>query len=378
MSLQSLYLNVAMGFEVPLPIPQTLALAIQSIDIRQTTLGLSSCQISFTASRTKTSLLDYDVLALPYTQLGNRTIITAMMDLRPVVLFDGLITQRDVSYEDQSRGSSVTLMLNDVSVAMNLTEHSREFPAMSDAEIVGLLLLEYAQYGLLPEVIPVPSADIPSIPLERVPQQNSTDLDYIRALAAKHGCYFYIQPGPAPGTNRAYWGPPKLESIPQPPLRVNMASRTNVQQAQFSYDPLQATRITGNVQDEDAENADLPVKTVVSTRLPLALKPATLSSLARTTLYNDPRYGELQAETAAQSITDISADNASTNSVTVDTLRYGHIVEKGGLIGVSGAGFAQDGFYLVSEVQHTIRRNQYTQTITLTRGGEDSTTPDVL
>ena len=48
---------------------------------------------------------------------------------------------------------------------------------------------------------------------------------------------FYIEPGPAPGTNIAYFGPEIKIGVPQPALNVDMDALTNVESLSFSFDP---------------------------------------------------------------------------------------------------------------------------------------------
>ena len=48
---------------------------------------------------------------------------------------------------------------------------------------------------------------------------------------------FYVEPGPAPGTSMAYWGPEIRVGIPQPALNVDMDAHTNVESLSFSFDP---------------------------------------------------------------------------------------------------------------------------------------------
>ena len=68
----------------------------------------------------------------------------------------------------------------------------------------------------------------------------STDLTYIKALAANVGYVFFIQPGPLPGMNLAYWGPMLRTAIPflpvPPPIAIDSDGRSNVESLQFSFD----------------------------------------------------------------------------------------------------------------------------------------------
>src|SRR5262249_14555112 len=99
-----------------------------------------------------------------------------------------------------------------------------------------LLCAKYAMFGLIPVPIPPLFEDI-SIPIDKIPAQKGTDLQYIRQLAEEVGYVFYIEPGPAPGTNIAYFGPEIKIGVPQPALNVDMDSLTTVESLSFSFDP---------------------------------------------------------------------------------------------------------------------------------------------
>ena len=64
----------------------------------------------------------------------------------------------------------------DVSVMMDLEEKSAEHPAQDETIIALKLIASYAQYGLIPVVIPPVVID-PPIPIERTPVQQGTDLE---------------------------------------------------------------------------------------------------------------------------------------------------------------------------------------------------------
>ena len=63
---------------------------------------------------------------------------------------------------------------------------------------------------------------------------------------------------------------------------------------------------------------------------------------------------------------------------TLDTVRYGSILKPRSLIGVTGAGYSFDGYYVVSKVRHQIGKGAYSQSFTLSREGIGSVTPVVM
>ena len=103
---------------------------------------------------------------------------------------------------------------------------------------VALILLKYAIFGVIPLIVPSIMIDVP-IPIDRIPSQKGTDLEYVRYLAEQAGYVFYIDPGPVPGTNKAYWGPQIKVGPVQPALSVDMDAYTNVESLQFKFDQQQ-------------------------------------------------------------------------------------------------------------------------------------------
>jgi hypothetical protein len=67
--------------------------------------------------------------------------------------------------------------------------------------------------------------------------------------------------------------------------------------------------------------------------------------------------------------TNRSTDRVVSGTGTVDTLRYGAVIETPGVIPVRGVGQSFDGNYYVSQVTHSISKGQYTQNFGLQREG---------
>src|SRR5208337_1748038 len=103
---------------------------------------------------------------------------------------------------------------------------------------VALLLAKWSFLGIVPIIIP--SIMISEImPTEAIPAQQGTDLEYIRALADRVGYVFYLDPGPAPGMSKAYWGPQIKVGPVQPALSADMDAYTNVESIHFNFDQQQ-------------------------------------------------------------------------------------------------------------------------------------------
>lgn len=374
MSLLGINLTLLIGPTVPLPVPPMVLEAVTSIEVTHSDEGRSGFQVQFTLGRGPGDLLDYKLLMLPLLKPGLRVVIMVTFGAMPQVLMDGIITNQQMASGDQPGTSTLTITGEDVSVMMDKDEKSVEHPAQPEIAIAAKIILSYAQYGLIPLVIPPAFMDIP-LPVERTPVQQATDLRYLQQLAERFAYVFFVQPGPVPGTNFAYWGPPKRIGLPQKAISVNMGPDTNAT-ISAQNDSLLATVVRGAVQDRQT-NQTVPVQTFASLRIPLALSPA-LTSFARSTVFRaDAGLSVAQAFARAQAQTDASSDVVTVEGE-LDALRYGGILQSRNLVGVRGAGFSYDGLYYVKKVKHTISKENYKQAFTLTREGLGSTVPFVL
>jgi len=375
-------LTLLIGPTIPIPATPDIAEAIKSVSITHNDEGRSGFQIVLEVGRSgPTDLLDYGLLLNPLLRPFNRVILMALFNAIPRVLMDGVITNQQFSPGAQPGTATLTLTGEDVSVMMDLEKKRADHPAQSEVIIALKLIASYAQYGLIPIVIPPTTIDQP-IPTERTPVQQGTDLEYLKNMAQRYGYVFYVDPGPAPGMNFAYWGPPVRAGVPQSALSVNVGPETNVESINFSYNALAPTIVKDEIQDR-LTNQKLPVITFVGTRMPpLALMPALPFNLpnVRTSLLDNAGNGlnYMQAYGRAQGVTDKSLDNVVTAQGELDALRYGDLLKPRALVGLRGAGFTYDGMYYVKSVSHTISKGQYKQRFTLTREGTGALTPVVI
>jgi hypothetical protein len=380
-SLLGVNLTLLIGPTVPLPAPTDLSENIDKLEITHVDEGRSGFQIIFKAGRSGPfDILDYKLLSNPLLKPNNRVIVMLILNAIPRVLMDGLIKHQQLNPSNEPGGSTLTITGEDVSVKMDQDEVTMEHPAQNEMIIATKIIAGYARYGLIPMVMPPFLIDFPN-PVERIPVQSGTDLKYLQTLAERFGYVFYVKPGPAPGSNTAYWGPPVRAGTTARALSVNLGGQTNVDNIDFQYNAEEATLVRGRVRDRNL-NQDLPVLTFASTRVPPMAAfpplPFDIANVRETKLEDIEGLTYAQAYARAQSITNKSMDNVLTASGELDTVRYGDILEARGLAGLRGAGYSYDGLYYVKRVTHVIGRGEYKQRFTLTREGLGSTTPVVM
>lgn len=377
MSLLGLHLTLLIGPTVPIPVPESVLETLDSVEVTHSDEGRSGFQIVFKATRSSRTFLDFPLFQSPQFRPGARAILTTTFGAIPMVLMDGIITNQQLTPSSGGDPAVLTLTGEDVSVKMDMEEKSAEHPAQPDNVIAMKIILTYAQYGLLPLVIPPLALDVP-LPTDRIPVQQATDLAYLNQLAARHAYVFYVIPGPVIGTNTAYWGPPVRIGIPQRALTVDMGPETNVETISFENSAAEATVQQGTVQDRTS-NQQLPVASFLPTRPPLALNtPFTSPGTLRTERFRATSgQNAAQAMSQAQAATDASMDVVKVEGE-LNAARYGSPLQARGLVGLRGVGFSYDGLYYVKKVTHAIKLGEYKQKFTLTREGYGSTVPVVV
>jgi hypothetical protein len=245
---------------------------------------------------------------------------------------------------------------------------------MPPAARVLLVIAKYAALGIVPVVIPSVVEDIP-IPTDRIPRHQGKDLDYVKRLAQEVGYVFYVEPGPTPGLNFAYWGPEIRVGAPQPALNVDMDAHTNVESLSFRFDKEQKEMPVVFIQNQATKvPIPIPIPDITPLNPPLGVIPPLPPKL--TPLDDTARLSPLAAVMAGLAYASQHADAVFANG-SLDVMRYGRVLKSRQLVGVRGAGAAFDGLYFVKSVTHKVKRGEYKQDFTLARNGLISTVPTV-
>ena len=152
-----------------------------------------------------------------------------------------------------------------------------------------------------------------------------------------------------------------------PPLTVDSFSA--------SYDGTVATQYFVTIIEPNTKipipipipNLDI-LKAPLAAHAPTPLKSKQLSPAANL----DPIRAALKGLAALFATADVISAQGE-----LDVLRYGHIFKARQLAAVRGAGNYYDGKYYVKSVTHNIKRGEYKQSFTLSRGGVGSSVSTV-
>jgi len=373
--LKGIYLTLLIGPGVPLPAPKSLVDSLVSVQIN-TGGDRSGFQMVFNTSK-KSPLRNTLVPAGFFDPGTTRVILVCTLGGIPNVLVDGIVIRHDIAPNNEAGQSTMTITGEDLSLLMDVIQMPfMRYPALPISARVAVILAKYAVFGVVPLVIPPLFEDVP-IPIEKIPTQTGSDLAYIKKLANDVGYVFYVEPGPAPGMNIAYFGPDIRIPIPQPALTTNMDAANNVESLSFSLDGLAKKIVITTIMDPVTHKIPIPipVPNISLLRPPLGarLTPPLKVEFQDDTANNNPieAIGKALAKTAATS-------DAVSGTGTLNVLRYGHILKARLLVGVRGAGLAYDGMYYVKTVTHNLKRGEYKQSFTLSRDGLISQVPQVV
>ncbi|HMQ17707.1 MAG TPA: hypothetical protein PKC77_01010 [Sphingopyxis sp.] len=364
---------------VALPAPADVMNAIADIEVKLSDEAESGFRLSINTGRTGPfDFLESPFIMHPQLQRGCRAIVTMIFDVIPYVIFDGLVTKREYTPGSGSQSGVLTLYGRDLSMELDREVKQTEHPAMDETMIATLIAVSYPQFGMIPMVLPPRFID-PPIPIDRVPQQNGSDWEYLKQMARRHGYETYIDPGPVPGVNTLYWGPPVKPGVPQRTLTIDMGPGSDAYDVTTSEDDRVLTSVETKVIDR-ITGAEMPVIALVGSNPPLGAVPETVARFGATRKEPIPTSGlnAAQAMGRAQAKVDEGAKKAFTVSGTLDATRYNAALKARDMVFLRGAGLSYGGLYKVSEGRHLIKPGGYQQQFTLSRGERGPLAPMVL
>jgi hypothetical protein len=380
---EGVHLTLMMGMVATEPVPRTVAEALTKVQVVSSTDQRSGFQLTFAVGKGSPLMLE----RLPefFFDPPRRVILMVTLNGETSVLMDGVITKQDLAQSNEPGQSTLTITGVDVTQMMDLIDFSwMAWPAMPREVRVLLMLEKYMMYGIVPEIVPSLLTLVDS-PLDLIPKQKGTDLQYIRRLAEEVGYVFYVEPGPAAHVNQAYWGPEIKVGIPQPALSVNMDAASNVESISFAFDGIQKAQYVLFIQEQNTGlTIPVPIPDVTPLNPPLGPKlipPLQLKFLDRSLDKDTDSDGMAKLGPLAAAMRGLATASKGADVVTaqgtLDVARYGRLLKARRLVGVRGAGPTYDGHYFVKSVTHTISRGSYKQSFTLSRNALASFTSEV-
>ncbi|HEV7310301.1 hypothetical protein [Ensifer sp.] len=361
--LKGIHLTVMMGFGVPKPVPAGVVDALLSVQVTQGTEQKSGFQLSFDMGK---KALVSRLFESGFFDPPQRVVIMVTTNGTINVLMDGVITRHSVNASNEPGQTRLEVLGEDISRLLDLVDLSWliKYPAIPAEGRVALILAKYMPLGLVPVIVPSVLLAVEN-PLEHIPGQRGTDLQYLNLLAHQVGYVFYIDPGPTPGRSIAYWGPEIKVGKVQDALVVNSDAGSNVESATFNFEGFSKTLhliLLHNAKTKIPIPIPVPdinpLSPPLGRRMPVPLRAETVTGLSKFTVPQAAMYGLAKAARAAEVIT---------GSGTLNVLRYGRPLKPRRLVEVRGAGTPHDGVHFVRSVTHLIKAGDYKQNFTLSR-----------
>lgn len=369
--LNGIDLTLMIGPLVPVPVPRDVLEALEEVQVESPS-GETQAGFELTFSLPKRSPLETLFLLTGGSTIPIlRVVIVVTVGGTATVLMDGVMTHHEVRTGGAGASSKLVIKGKDLTQVMDLIDFGGlPFPAMPPVVRVLTALAKYAPLGVIPLTVPSVVEDVP-LPTDRIPRQQGTDYTYITSLARQCGYVFYLEPGPAPGTSRAYWGPEIRVGPPQPALNVDMDAYTNVEALSFSFDKEAKELPIVYIHNKETKvPIPIPIPDVSPLNPPLGAIPPLPPKL--TPLAETANLSPLSAVMTGLAYAAQHQDSV-TGTGSLNVTRYGRVLKSRSLVGVRGAGLAFDGLYFVKRVSHRIRRGEYRQEFTLVRNGLVST-----
>lgn len=302
-----------------------------------------------------------------------RVVLVVTINGQAQSIIDGVATNVETQ-PGQGGVAKLVVKGKDMSALMDIIELPIPYPAMPPSVRVLLVLAKYAALGVIPVVIPS-ILDIPPLPMQQIPQQRGSDYAYVKRLAGEAGYVFYLEPGPAPGTSKAYWGPEIRVGEPQPALTANMDAQSNVEQLSFTFDKERKTMPIVFFQESVSKAPiGIPIPDISPLNPPLGVLPPLPPKIEK--LNDTAHLSAPQALMAGLAYASQHSDSVF-GSGQLDVAKYGRLLKSRQLVGVRGAGLPFNGLYYVKSVTHEIERGSYKQSFSLARNALISTLPTV-
>lgn len=286
--------------------------------------------------------------------------IKAAFGLREEEVLRGFIRQLRSEYPADAGAARLTVECQDESLQLD-REHvrktwgSEQRPA-SDRAILSELLGPYAPLS------PDPQCASGQNGLTNL-NQDGTDIQFIKARAEANGYELLFRRG------TVYFGPMRLQGLPQPTLMVYAGADTNCLSLSVTSDAHQpdAVRyevpaVSGTAARSDTVSPDLPVLgRVRADSVGSGLRPFVWTLSAQSGA-DEPRVRDL-AQRKANEFDMLKVQGEGE----LDGTLYGHVLLAGAPVAVDGLGSRLSGTYYVDSVSHVFNAQGYRQRFRLLR-----------
>lgn len=308
---------------------------------------------------------DLALLSDPRLSPGSEISIVAAAEGQGVCLVKGPVFGQKIHLvhggsRSEDDYSYVEVMGADTTITMDRENKAAIWSDLTDSDAVSAIV---GSYGLQPDIEGTSACHMET---KHTLVQRDTDLQFVRRLARRNGCLFWITADEY-GLETAHFKRPALTDAPQNELVINLDS-ANLDEMDITWDVETPTSTTAVQLDLNAKSS--LDGTVNASPLP-ALGSLPLASIAPQTRSSHlaapvDDAGDLQARSEGALIDKAFFLRAATRT-TVQAL--GSIVRAHTVVRVRGAGRRHSGSYYCSAVRHVIAEGVHRMEVELLRNG---------
>jgi phage protein D len=295
--------------------------------------------------------------------------------LEPV--FDGYITEVNVSLGSEPDNAHLEVSGMDTSVLLSLEEKIATWPNLADSDIIQQIVGEYVSEV---QIDPTPTVHQES---DTTMVQRGTDIQFVRDLAQRNGLEFYFETEKDSGNVIAYCRAPQLDATPQPDLAIRFGEESNLRSFSARLNgqrPLHVKTMQLDVKANSPNTAQVgdtqltklgenDANTLIGGALGGLVTPK--EAQAQMLALGPPTSDATELQTIAQAARD-EAGWFITAQGEINSEAYQQVLRPHRLVLVKGAGTPYSGKYYVSRVVHQLTGDgRYTQSFEARRNARD-------
>ncbi len=289
---------------------------------------------------------------------GSKLTILAGLDDRLECLVSGPVTSQKIHFEHGGQSSWVEVQGADNSVTMDREIKSEVWANVTDGEAVMQIV---ANYGMIPDIA---TTNARHLETKHSLIQRETDLRFVKRMARRNGCYFWITCDEH-GIETAHFQRPQLENTTEYELTINHEF-PSIQSLDITWDVERPTSVEGAQLDLNTKN-DINGPAAQSPQTALGTKNlSAITGDTRTMHVSSPSddSGNMQARHEGALI---EADWFIKATCRTSLNKVGYLIRTHSLVFIRGAGSRHSGQYYVAGVRHIIDATDHVMELELIR-----------
>jgi phage protein D len=272
----------------------------------------------------------------------------------PEAVINGYVTEHHVDYSGTAGSSTLEVTGMDATLLMNLEEKVKSWANMPDGAIASSIFGDNTMIPMVDTGSPVLTEPTGTT------IQRTTDIRFLKRLAARNGVDCFVQPEPTSGVDQGFFKARSLSGSPQAVLSVGLGeTETNVSDFSIRYDAAKPTTASAQGLDPSTKSAS-PGDASSASEQSLGAEGSLSRGMTQAKVlpsdFGLDQSGDVQK--AAQAIVDRSAwAVVAEGSVGLDVA----LLRPGGLVNIRGVGRLYNGTYLVTRVHLKLAAGQFEQ-----------------